>query len=57
MWATVHILRNAADPDYDPMHPPELTAEEVEEILGIDSRAQNKIIERFRNRLTRDVIG
>jgi hypothetical protein len=56
MWATVHILRNAADPEYDPMFPPELTAEEVEEILGIDARAQNKIIERFRKRLTQNMI-
>jgi len=50
LWSTVHIFRNAQDVDsmHRSYHP-----EEIEEMVGIDVRAQNKILERLRNRLTR----
>lgn len=49
LWSTVHIIRNHNEGGFDGC---EYDPEEIEEMLGIDIRAQNKILERLRKRLT-----
>lgn len=57
MWATVHILRNSAEPDFDPVHPPELTPEEVTELTGISRKVQGAMLHKLKQRLSPSMIG